>query len=240
MIKRTLAVLSKLQPVLQPRHNMKRLVMARNHSNAQSPTFTLVSEEIVFQRYLTLYNRKVQFPEDDKIYEFDVIGHPRAQFHFCVTFPFHPPEGNNTSWRDGSVTLIKEYAQGVHEMVYCLPTGAFDPHKHPDYASCARSELSEEAHLTCKQLTPLLQDDEQNPGIPEVKWCANRFTPYLALDLEEDAHPGQRDGEEYIEIVKVSIQELKKLMKSGRMMLPSIATCWLAFEYLDEQYSCRT
>ena len=26
-------------------------------------------------------------------HEFDVIGHPRADFHFAVTFPFHPPAG---------------------------------------------------------------------------------------------------------------------------------------------------
>ena len=39
-------------------------------------------------------------------YEYDVAGHPQADFHFSVTFPFHAggPGG-------GSVTLLHEYAQ---------------------------------------------------------------------------------------------------------------------------------
>lgn len=29
-----------------------------------------------------------------EVHEFDVVGHPKANFHFCVTFPFHPaPDG---------------------------------------------------------------------------------------------------------------------------------------------------
>lgn len=76
------------------------------------------------------------------VHDYDIIGHPKANFHFTVTFPYHRPTSGR--WQDGEVTLIKEYAQGVNGMVYCLPTGAFDPRRHGDYEACARAELSEE------------------------------------------------------------------------------------------------
>jgi len=26
-------------------------------------------------------------------HDYDIVGHPQADFHFCVTFPFHPAPG---------------------------------------------------------------------------------------------------------------------------------------------------
>lgn len=198
----------------------------------EDPKFTIVGEEIKFARYLTFYNQVVKFPPtpdspEGPEYEFDIIGHPRANFHFCVTFPFHPaPSGR---WQDGHVTLVREYCQGINELVYCLPTGAFDPRKHKSYEECALAELSEEAHLKGGKLIKLLED---GVAVPEVKWCRNRFTPFIVLGPEEDSQPGQRDKEEFIQILCVSIPELRKLMKSGEMLLPSVSTCWWALEHL--------
>ncbi len=42
------------------------------------------------------------------------------------------------------VTLLREYAQGVNQLAYSLPAGAFDPRKHATAEDCARGELSEE------------------------------------------------------------------------------------------------
>lgn len=59
--------------------------------------------------------------------------------------------------------------QGPNQLVWCLPTGGYDPRKHGSYEACARSELSEEARLaggTWELLVP-----EGHPGIAEVKWC---------------------------------------------------------------------
>lgn len=83
------------------------------------------------------------------VHEFDVIGHPRANFHFCVVFPYHPPPQGN-DWRQGEVTLIKEYAQGPNQMVYGLPAGSFHVGKHESLEDCARAELSEEVGCLSK------------------------------------------------------------------------------------------
>ena len=44
------------------------------------------------------------------------------------------------------------------------------------------------------ELVELLPPD--HPGIAEVKWCANRFTPFLCIDPVQAAAPGARDAEE--------------------------------------------
>jgi hypothetical protein len=50
------------------------------------------------------------------------------------------------------------------------------------------------ARLTGGAWSRLLPDD--HPGLAEVKWCANRFDPYLVIDPVRDGDPGSRDAEE--------------------------------------------
>jgi 8-oxo-dGTP pyrophosphatase MutT (NUDIX family) len=205
-------------------------------SSTSPPKFTIVSEQISHQRYLTVYNRTVKFPphasrsSEGDVLEFDVIGHPQSAFQYAVTFPFHSsPSGR---WHDGEVTLIREYCQGPHAMYYSLPTGSFDPKKHSDLKACAQAELSEEAHLKDGEMRPLLA-----PGVavPEVKWCRNSFTPFIVVDAVPDPNPGLREVEEWIEVMRVNVKELKAIMRSGKMLLPSVTTCWWALEWLSEQ-----
>ena len=56
------------------------------------------------------------------------------------------------------------------------------------------AELSEEARLSATSLVRLLP--EGSAGICEVKWCRNRFTPFLAIDPLPDSNPGEREEEE--------------------------------------------
>lgn len=48
-----------------------------------------------------------------------MIGHPRNQFHYAISFPYHPP----TDEQPASVTVIQEYCQGPNQLLYNLPTG---------------------------------------------------------------------------------------------------------------------
>jgi hypothetical protein len=76
--------------------------------------------------------------------------------------------------------------------------GGFEPERHGTIEQCVLSELSEEAHLCggdLVQLTP-----EGSPGICEVKWCVNRFTPFMVIGPQSAEHPGNRDVEELIQV----------------------------------------
>lgn len=50
-------------------------------------------------------------------------------------------------WLLTQVTLLREYSQGVNEMKYVLPTGAYDPARHISPTAAGEAELSEEVRL---------------------------------------------------------------------------------------------
>ena len=56
----------------------------------------------------------------------------------------------------------------------------------------------------------------------------------IVLAVQEDATPGKRDQEELIEVHRVSIRQLRGIMTSGEMLLPSVTTCYMALERLHE------
>ncbi|GMH32762.1 hypothetical protein BSKO_00596 [Bryopsis sp. KO-2023] len=198
-------------------------------SDADESGFKILSEESMHSRYLKVSNRKVAYPKrgdrtQEEVYEYDVVSsrHP----HFCVVFPFHSAKPG----KPAEVTVLREYCQGPHSLTLSLPAGGFDPQKHHSKEECAQQELSEEAQLVGGKTVPLLPPD--HPGFPEVKWCANRFTPFLLIDPEEDSSPLTQDAEEYIEVLRVSVDEFKRMMVEGNMLPPSIVTANVAFDYL--------
>ena len=63
----------------------------------------------------------------------------------------------------------------------------------------------------------------------------NRFQPFICIDPQEDKQPGTRDAEELIEVQRYTVTELKQLLVGGNMLLPSVATCYMALDTLREQ-----
>jgi predicted ribosome-associated RNA-binding protein Tma20 len=51
---------------------------------------------------------------------------------------------------------------------------------------------------------------------------------------QKDPTPLSQDLEEIIEVVEVDLSALKEIMYGGDMMLPSIVTCTMALNYLQE------
>eukprot|EP01026_Neomeris_dumetosa_P067611 TRINITY_DN65962_c0_g3_i1.p1 TRINITY_DN65962_c0_g3~~TRINITY_DN65962_c0_g3_i1.p1 ORF type:complete len:282 (+),score=23.35 TRINITY_DN65962_c0_g3_i1:42-887(+) len=224
----------------------KRLATHRSMSHELSEIdeqdFNILEEKVVHSRYLTLYDRVVQFSvpnkqqqhllDSEQLHKFDVVGHPKCDFYFSVVCPVRFIK-DNVNKPKIIFTLIYEYCQGQNKQMFCLPTGGFNPSQHADLEQCAMSELSEEAGLTGGKIIRLLPP--QHKGFAEVKWCRNRFVPYLVIDPVVDANPRQRDKEEeLIQVVEVSLEELEKLMIGGDMMLPSITTCFIALKYLRQ------
>ena len=188
--------------------------------------YTILSERVAYSRYMTVYDRSVQFPPDGKgdrhVFDYDVLGHPRAHFHCVWVLPF---------WPDGTVTLVREYAQGANTVVWSLPAGGVDPAKHSSLEAAARAELSEEARLRCGELVRLLPPT--HPGMLEAKWCANRWTPFIALQLSDDHAPGERDAEEaHLTTHRVPVAELERLMAAGEFLPPAHLTASMALAEL--------
>ncbi|GFR46294.1 hypothetical protein Agub_g7850 [Astrephomene gubernaculifera] len=202
--------------------------------------FDIVDDKIVHRRYVTLYDRVVRFtPEGGEPHtlHYDVVGHPASCFSFAVAFPFHPAtaEAGGTT-QVAQVTLVREYAQGPHRLMYCLPTGGYDRAKHADLRECARAEMAEEAMLYGGEVVSLLPED--HPGQSENKWSRNTFKPYLFIDPQPspNGRMATRDEEEHtIEVSRVTIPDLKQLIRNGELMLPSVYTTLLALDELQRR-----
>ena len=51
--------------------------------------------------------------------------------------------------------------------------------------------------------------------------------------VQRDDSPGQRDAEEFIEVHRVDVSELRRMLVTHDMLLPSMTTSFLAFEKLQ-------
>lgn len=207
----------------------------------------IVREDVAHQRYLTVFDREVEFDIPGESaptrINYDIVGHPRSRFQFSVVFPFHPRDASNPL---PTVTLIREYMQGSNAMGYSLPTGSFDPKKHANFADVAVDELAEEARLRGGIMTSLLPR-EDHPGFLESKWCANRFKPFVCVGPESyeggggggaavGDEPPKRDAEEFsITVHRVSLEELAEIMNGGDMTPPSVVTSHMALAHLAKE-----
>ena len=187
----------------------------------------MVGQATSYRRFLQVEDWRVAYPDGRQI-DFDIVGHPRNQYHFVVVFTF--------ATSSQTVTMLEEFAQAAlphRSTVWGLPCGGYDPRKHSSALHAAQCELSEEAHLTGGTWHNLLPPD--HPGVLEAKWCRNRFTPFLCVDPIPDSSPGQQDAEEHLSAKQVSIDQIRQLLVGGEMLLPSVQTCVCALGLLEKQ-----
>ena len=204
----------------------------------------IVSEATVHSRYVTVYDRVVEFEETrasststststsatrTRRFAYDVVGHPKNDFKFVVVAPFHSRE--TTTSGQPEFTIVREYAQGSNSECIVLPSGAFEKGKHETLRDVAAGELREEARVIGGTLIQMIDDD--NPGLLETKWCLNRMFPFLSIDGERDDTVIERDAEEFnMTHERVTAKELKRHMYGGAMMMPSVVTAQMAIDHL--------
>ena len=137
------ARLLSLRRAAQPR-TRGRAIMASHQDSApqfvpvstRDDGFRVVSERVLHSRYVTLYDRTVEFPssgewQDEAApalrFDYDVLGHPRAGFHFVSIFPFHSGAGG-----EPSCTAVREYGQvSTGGSLSRLPSLLLTPRFHP-------------------------------------------------------------------------------------------------------------
>ncbi|CAO3683760.1 unnamed protein product [Umbelopsis ramanniana] len=193
--------------------------------NTAGTAATILKDEIVYKRYITVWQRTTRF-EDGREIQWDVVGHDSPLPTFVTVFTFD----TNTK----TTCILKEYVQGSNEVKYTCTAGSFDRRKHQSLEEAAQHELSEEAQLTGGHWISLCPSS-QPEGISELKWGKNRFVPYICINPTPDANPKPRDAEEYMEVVRdVSIDDFTQMVMRGEVMLPSVQTGWMAIEWLKE------
>ena len=53
------------------------------------PQYEVVREGVAYKRYMTVYDREVKHP-DGATHAYDIVGHPRSDFHFVRGGAWNP------------------------------------------------------------------------------------------------------------------------------------------------------
>ena len=128
---------------------------------------------------------------------------------------------------DGTVSLVRQYRYPLHELLLEIPAGKLD-HGAEDQDLAARRELSEETGLEAGELI-YLGKIYASPG-----FCTEALHMYLARDLKQtDSHP---DEDEFLDVVKMSFDELLEQVMSGEITdAKTVATVLKTKLFLDRE-----
>ena len=108
---------------------------------------------------------------------------------------------------DGKILLVRQYRYAYGEDVYEIPAGKLEKGEDPSFA--AMRELEEETGITPKKVE-LIYVMYPTPGYTNEKIYIYRATD----GVRTSAHP---DEGEYVECVWLPIEEVKEMMKSGKI-----------------------
>lgn len=182
---------------------------------------TVEDGSILHKRYLTVWSRTRNVNGKDVM--FDVVGRPGPYPNCVCIFPYDS--------KRQVVYMIKEYHQGTDEIKYGLPAGYYEPKKHTSLQHAAKCELSEEGKLKGGRWTNMLEE-----GYSELKWVTNKVVPFVCIDPEYDDRVLQGDAEENCKQVCVSLPEVMKLIREGKVTLTSLMTIILAFDHIWTEF----
>ena len=107
---------------------------------------------------------------------------------------------------DGKILLTRQYKHGIRRIVIELPAGSIDESEEPEIA--AARELQEETGYVADRL------DFVGKYILEPTACDGHVYVYFADGVKPLAQKNV-DSKEEIEILKVSLNELNDMMRSG-------------------------
>ena len=109
---------------------------------------------------------------------------------------------------DGMVTLVRQYRYPFHKLILEIPAGKLD-HGAESVELAARRELSEETGLEADEMI-YFGKTYASPG-----FCTEELHIYLARGLKQsESHP---DEDEFVEVVKMSFDELYERVMSGEL-----------------------
>ena len=153
---------------------------------------TLVENVLYKGKVLTLRRDEVALP-DGKTAIREVVHHNGGSCIFCE--------------KDGKILFVKQFRYAFGEEVLELPAGKREKDEPPEIT--ALRELEEEGGIKAKK-AELLFEVYPSPGYTDEK-----IYIYKATELEDCAQ--KLDEDEFLSAVWIDKEEVKKLIKSGRI-----------------------
>lgn len=128
---------------------------------------------------------------------------------------------------NGEVVLVKQYRYGLGQWSIEVPGGIMDIHDD-DPATAAKRELLEETGYSCKEILQTAIVAPNPATSNNVMYC------FLATGCEL-THAQQFDEHEELEVLLVSIDEVKKMIRENKILQSlHVSTIMYALEKLGE------
>jgi 8-oxo-dGTP pyrophosphatase MutT (NUDIX family) len=177
-----------------------------------TPWKVLKSEMIVDEKWYKLRRDHVALPNGLELDDYYVSVRPNV----VLTFPLT---------EDNHVIFVRQYKHAAGEILIELPGGVIDEHEDkPNEA--AKREMLEETGYTTDEVELLLEVTD-NPTKD-----TNRMYYFLARNARKIAEQ-KLDESEAIEVLKVPLQEVEKMILGGELKVAgTVALCLLALRKL--------
>lgn len=183
-----------------------------SHTNLKEK---VLHSEVVFQgRFLKVNRDQVQLPNGD-ISHREYIKHPGAS----VILPVD---------QQGFIYVVYQYRHALKKVFLELPAGKRDSGEEP--LKTAHRELLEETGFKASRM------DLMTVIHPVIGYADEEMYLYLAQDLIPG--PSKLDPGENLEVVKMSSEELKKLVQSGQVSdVKTLIGLFWYWNYLEKEKS---
>ncbi|MGL5416957.1 MAG: NUDIX domain-containing protein [Clostridium sp.] len=167
----------------------------------------ILKEELKYKgNFLKFVNVEVELP-DGNLGTRDIIRHPGAS----AILPFIDEE---------TVILVKQFRTALNKILIEIPAGKLE--KDEDPFICAKRELEEETGYKSDNIE-YLGTIATGAGFTD-----ELINIYKATNLYEGIKEGDED--EFIDVVKVNIKEVRKMIKDGDIVDAKTIS---AFGYID-------
>lgn len=175
---------------------------------------TLHTEHIFSGRVISLQVEEVELP-NGKTSKREIIKHPGAVAVIAIT-------------DDEKIVMVEQYRKALERNIIEIPAGKLEKGEEPQ--GCAIRELEEETGYECNNIDWLISF-YTSPGFAD-----ELVHLYVATGLKKKLDAASLDEDEFVNIVEVSLDEAKELVKNQKIYDAKTA---FAVQYLQLKDALR-
>jgi ADP-ribose pyrophosphatase len=155
---------------------------------------TLSKEQIYNGKIIDLYIEEVELP-NKKVSKREIVKHPGAVAVIAVT-------------EEGKIVMVEQFRKPLEKTIIEIPAGKLE--KGEDPSECAKRELLEETGYSCESMESI-GSFYTSPGFAD-ELIHLFFTDSLIQKGEQ-----MTDEDEFVNVIEVSIDEAKEMIKSQKI-----------------------